>query len=172
MLIRFSGEERNQWSVGGCSVLAIKHELVAFSHDELDCMFCEVNQGQWKSGNTSLFSTLCSWNHCCLYRYYVGRARVLSFVHRLTFMDITVLYVEPGSCSFVCRAKVFLYSLLDCFRFPYVTHIHCIFTLGQIHNEFDLVRIPLVGRVLRNMMTWQHLWKYSIRQYNVNVPFS
>ena len=111
------------------------------------------------SGNqvTRHHSAHCSWNHWYLYCYYVVRARVLSLVHRLTFMDITVLYVEPGSCCFVRRAQVFLYSLPDCFRFPYITHIHCIFALGQIHSEFDLVRIPLVGRVLHEMIMWRHL---------------
>ena len=133
VLIRIRGddEERNQWNVGGCFILAIKHELVAFSHDELDRMVCKVDQGQWKPGNMSLFGVLCSWNHCCLYHYYVGSARVLSFVHRLTVLDITVLYVEPGSFSSVCWVKVFFFIHRLTLGFPYANHIRCVFALGE-----------------------------------------
>ena len=54
-------EERNRRNVGGCFILAIRHEFVSILDDELDRMFCEVNLGQWKPGNKSLLITaLCS----------------------------------------------------------------------------------------------------------------
>ena len=155
-----TNEKWNWQNVGGCFVLAIKHEFVAFVHDKLDWIFCELDQGQWKPGNTSLYGTLCSWNHWCIYRYYVGRAMVLSFVHHLTILDITVSYVKPVSCSSVRWAKsLFLHSSHDSFGFPYANHIHCIFALGKIPNEFDLLRISLAGLALRNMITWRCFWK-------------
>ena len=52
------------------------------------------------------------------------------------------------------------------FGFPYANHIHCIFALRQVRNLYDLLRIPLVGCVLCNIITWRRLWKYGFPWYN------
>ena len=71
---------------------------------------------------------------------------------------ITVLYVQPGSCSSVRQAKVFFFVHRLTIGFPYANNIHSLrIRPGQVRNEFDLLRIPLVGRVLRDMFTWRHL---------------
>ena len=56
------------------------------------------------------------------------------------------------SCSSVRRAKVFLFVHRLTLGFPYANHIHSVFALGKICNELDLLRIPLVGHVLRDML--------------------
>ena len=73
---------------GGYFVIVIKDKFVSIS-DELVQMFCEVNLGLWKPGNTSLFITAqrCfapGTIHASI-RYYMNRATAqgLAFVHRL-----------------------------------------------------------------------------------------
>ena len=160
-------KEWNRRNVGSCFVLAIKHEFVAFSDDKLDRKFCKVDQGQWKPGNTSLFiAMLCSWNHWCLYSLLCGssQGRVL---RSLPDLFIHYCFIRRARVLLFCMLSqsLFLRSLPDSFGFPYANHIHCIFALWQVCNECDLLCIPLVGRVLRDIITWWHLWKYGFPWY-------
>ena len=164
-------EERNlRKYVGGWFVLAIKHEFVTISDGELDRIYCKVRLVQWKPSKLLLESLV------PLFTTISTRARVLSLAHCLTFFRHYCLYVEPGSCSSVRRATILSYWTSShtfmawlFFGFPYSNHIHCVLALralGWKHNEYDLLLIPLVGRVLRNIITWRRLWKYSFPWYN------
>ena len=120
-LIRFFGDEQSvkltkRWRLFR---LAIKHKFVVFSHNELDRMFCEVDQGQWKPCNTSLFGVLCSCNHWCLYSYYVGRARVLFLFIAWPFKHYCFIRRVRVLLFCMLSQSLFLCSSADFFKFPY-----------------------------------------------------
>ena len=71
---------------GSYFVLAIKHEFVTILDDELDRMFCDVDQGQWRPGSTSLFITaqrrFAPGITGASFRYYMNRATAQGLVLR------------------------------------------------------------------------------------------
>ena len=162
--------------------------LVAVSIDKLDRMFCEVDLGQLKLGNAihnravlleslvPLFHTKASKDIPRLAFKEGGDGKVRSegassqgllFIHRLSFFNVTLLYIEPGSCFIVRRARFLLFvhhlslDVTPLYVFPYADHIHCILTLIICVLHLRLMQIALVGHVLHNIITWWCLWKYG-----------